>query len=105
MKDAKLGYDFYGFTIPPHMLDGLNSYIMTGRPVGGFLTAVLNNDLMQAMDRADEHNRANIAAYTGYLYNEAPPQCFGSPEKVKAWMGVGGLEGAGLAQYYKVASA
>jgi hypothetical protein len=93
MKDWREGYEFYGFHIRPDMLEGLNAYIETGRPTGGFLEAVLSNDLMAACDRADDGNRRNLPAYCGYLYNEAPIGCYGSPEAVKKWMAAGGLEG------------
>lgn len=93
MKDWREGYEFYGFHIRPDMLEGLNAYIETGRPTGGFLRAVLTNDLMMAVDRADDGNRRNLPAYVGYLYNEAPMACYGSPEKIKEWMEAGGLEG------------
>ena len=86
-------YEFFGFIVPAYMLDNLKAYINTGRGVGGFLTAVLENDLKGAVDRADSHNRANLPAYVGYLYNQAPGGCWGSPENVKAWKKAGGLKG------------
>ena len=86
-------YEFFGFTIPGYMMDDLEAYIETGRGVGHFLTAVLENNLMKALDHADIHNRANLPAYGGYLYNKAPGGCYGSPELVKAWRAAGGLEG------------
>lgn len=86
-------YDFYGFTIPTYMMGPLQAYIETGRGVGGFLTAVLENNLKGCIDHADMHNRANLPAYVGYLYNQAPQGCWGSPELVKAWKANGGLKG------------
>jgi hypothetical protein len=36
--------------------------------------------------RADTSNLYNLPAYVIYLYNEMPAACWGSPEKVKAWL-------------------
>ena len=79
-------YEFRGFYIPDYMMDGLKRYIEQGIEPGSFLTAVLCNDLNGAVGRADDQNVKNLPAYIGYLYNEAPSPCWGSPEKVKAWM-------------------
>jgi len=79
-------YQFRGFTIPEHVMCSLCAYIEEHRHVGHFLTAVLQNDLKEAVGRADDHNLANLPAYVGYLYNEAPSSCWGSPEKVKEWL-------------------
>jgi len=79
-------YQFRGFTIPEHMMWPLRRYIEDHSSVGDFLTAVLQNDLKEAVGRADDHNLANLPAYIGYLYNEAPSPCWGSPQKVKEWL-------------------
>ena len=79
-------YQFRGFTIPGHMMESLVAYIEDRRPVGHFLTAILQNDLKEAVARADDHNLANLPAYIGYLYNSAPSPCWGSPQKVAKWL-------------------
>lgn len=79
-------YTFRQFTIPEHMLGGLCRYIEEGVSTGGFLRAVLENNLSEAVGRADEENLANLPAFVGYLYNEAPKDCWGSPEKVDKWL-------------------
>ena len=82
----KTEYAFRGIRIRPDMLESLNAYIDHGRPVGDFLTAVLSNDLKEACGRADEDNLAALPAFVGYLYNEAPIMCWGSHERMKAWL-------------------
>jgi len=67
-------------------LDGLVRYINDRVPAGGFLHAVLENDLKEAVARADEENMELIPIYVSWLYNEAPTACWGSPEKVAAWL-------------------
>ncbi len=78
-------YRFRGFTIPADMLDKLRAYIDHGESVGHFLTAVLENNLKEAVGRADEENLHNLPAYVGYLYNVADSRCHGSPAKVREW--------------------
>ncbi len=80
------GYTFRQFAIPRYMLDPLLRYIEHGEPPGDFLTAVICNDLFKACGRADDFNLANLPAYTAYLYNEAPSECWGSKEKMQAWI-------------------
>ena len=52
---------------------------------GDFLTAVIENNLAEALGLADEDNKAVIFDLVSWWYNEAPALCWGSPEKVKAW--------------------
>jgi len=80
------GYTFRGFTIPTYMLHALNRYIEHGEPPGDFLTAVITNNLLEAVSRADDHNQVNLPAYIAYLYNEAPQGSWGSPERMQAWI-------------------
>lgn len=46
---------------------------------------MLENDLKSAVAHADDENLQNLPAYVGYLYNEAPGDCWGSKEKVAAY--------------------
>ena len=79
-------YEFRGFTIQARMLDAVNRYIRDGDIPGDFLTAVICNDLREAIGRADDHNQVNLPAYVAFLHNEAPGQCWGSREKMHAWI-------------------
>lgn len=54
---------------------------------GGFLQAVLENDLKEAMGRADIEARENLFDIVSYCYNELPSGCWGNKEKVAAWLG------------------
>ena len=81
-----MSYKYRGFEIRDEMLEKLNAYAERHEPVGGFLRAVLENDLQLAVGRADASNLYNLPAYMIYLYNEMPSPCWGSPEKVKAWL-------------------
>lgn len=81
--------------IPQHMMHGaIARYIEHGIRPGHFLTALLSNDFMEAMGRADSENMAAIQGWAQFLYNYVPSNCYRSPEKVKAWMAHNGLAGA-----------
>jgi hypothetical protein len=77
--------------VPEHMHDGLVMYLVEGRETGGFLKAVLSNDLVSAVRSADDANISCLPAYVSYLWNFAPALAWGSPAKVKAWIARGGL--------------
>lgn len=79
--------------LPDHMQEGMQLWIERGILPGGFLTAVLRNDLMGALGRADSTNIDRLKDYGMFLYNEVPSECFGSDEKVRKWEERGGLRG------------
>ena len=81
-----MAYQFRDWTIPTHMMVGLERYVEEHCPVGHFLTAVLENNLKEAVNRADDYNLNNLPVYVHYLYNEVDARCWGSPEKVKKWL-------------------
>jgi len=77
-----LNYDI----LPEHMRGAMRRYIENRIAPGDFLTAVLNNDLMKSFALADHINRNRLHDFCYFLYNEAPAICYGSHEKVKAWL-------------------
>ena len=78
-------YHFKGCTIRQQTRESLDDWATQGIPTGSFLAMVLENNLTMATLRADPDNRTNMTAIAGYLVNEMPSACWGSPEKVKAW--------------------
>lgn len=84
-------------SLPPHMQDGMRLYIENGIEPGSFLTAVLSNDLMKALGKADDVNLYALPAYGRFLYNNAPCGCYGSPKAVETWIKHGGLAGDAVA--------
>jgi len=72
--------------LPEHCQDGMKHYIENRIPPGNFLIAVLENNLSEAIGRADSVNINRIKDYVMFLYNEAPSGCWGSPEKVSKWL-------------------
>lgn len=73
--------------VPPHMWSAVRSYFIDRRPVGDFLTALLRNDLMATLARADDTNTAAIPNWCQFLYNFAPAGSYGSPFAVDTWLG------------------
>lgn len=71
--------------LPDHMRQGVRDYIEYGLPPGGFLGAVLSNQLAEAFARADSINRAAMGDWAAWLWDEAPNECWGSPATVNAW--------------------
>jgi hypothetical protein len=71
--------------IPDYMQGGLRGWIEQGIWPGGFLTAVLTNDLKEACGRADSTNIAALPNYVQFLFNYAPSGCWGSREKADKW--------------------
>ena len=90
MKDSKEGkmYSIRNgeFYIPERMMGGIERYINDKINPGDFLQAVICNDLREAVGRADDENIRNLPAYVAYFYNEAPSLCWGSKEKMEAWL-------------------
>ena len=82
----------YNRKIPQHMHGAIERYINHGILPGGFLTAVLENDLVGAVSRADHINKSMIPTYLEFFYRDIPSTCWGSVENVKTWVAHKGLE-------------
>lgn len=72
--------------LPQHIQEGMQLYIEHKIAPGGFLTAVLCNDLYGAAVRADEINKHLLFEYVNWLDNHAPQLCWGNPKRVKEWL-------------------
>lgn len=79
--------------LPQHMRQPMVNYIEKGFAPGGFLNAVVANNLKEAVARADSINRHYLPEYADYLTWYAPASCWGSQARVDAWVVAGGLEG------------
>ena len=72
--------------IPDYTMDAIRRYLDHHLQPGGFLLAVLSNDLREAVGRADENNQQALPDIVSWLYNEAPSTCWGTPERVEQWL-------------------
>ncbi len=89
-------YEFNGYMIEAFTVEAIRRYIDHGIEPGSFLSAVICNDLKSAVGKADVFNMANLPAFVGYFYNEAPSSCWGSNERMIAWMAKKAVERVGL---------
>lgn len=72
--------------VPRGLHSGLIEYLTRRRPTGGFLQAVLSNDLKGAANRADLENRHFLFEIVFFLFNHAPAGAWGSVQLVKEWL-------------------
>lgn len=79
-KDAMSKYG-----IPDEMHGGIIRYFENGIPPGSFLCAVINNDLQEAVARADDTNLYRLRNYVQWFYNYAPSGAWGYPGAVSDW--------------------
>lgn len=71
---------------PLHIRLSLDRYAIEHIECGHFLTAVLENDLFEAVGRADSENLEVLPHICAYVYNILPATCHGSKEKVQAYL-------------------
>lgn len=72
--------------VPEHLRDGIVLYLFHGIEMGGCLTAVFSNDLMESFGRADENTARGMRGLCTFIYSYAPSQCHGSYARVESWM-------------------
>ena len=72
--------------IPSRIIKALSNYAEHGYPVGSFLAAVISNDLMNAVGRADDDNIRVLRSICGFVHNEFPRGSHGSREIYKNWI-------------------
>tara|TARA_R110000744_G_scaffold114766_1_gene214698 strand:+ start:109 stop:369 length:261 start_codon:yes stop_codon:yes gene_type:complete len=71
---------------PVHILDSINRYVEDGLEPGGFVKAVLSNDLVDALNKADTASLSGLKDILKYCIWKIPPECWGSRAKVDAWI-------------------
>jgi hypothetical protein len=74
--------------IPPELRASLDRYANEGVPVGGFLQAVIANDLCDAYARADAFNVKLLPAIGSYVHHKMPADCWGSRKIYRTWLAV-----------------
>jgi hypothetical protein len=71
--------------VPHHLRAGLVRYFSDGILPGGFLQAVLCNDLLLAVGRGDPESLDGLVRLVRLLTEHAPWRAWGSKAKVLAW--------------------
>jgi len=72
--------------IPEYMQGGIVRYYENGLQPGHFLSAVIDNDLKEAVSRADDVNVNCLKNYVMWFYNYAPSGSWGSAGAVDRWL-------------------
>ena len=73
-------------SVPESIVDDLNAYVKERTISSSFLLACLENNLMGAISQADANNLKCLVSIMRYIYWELPGNCWGSKEKVAAWL-------------------
>lgn len=76
-------------SLPPHLQPGLARYIFEHVRPGQFLQAFLRNDLAEALRRGDPIALRHLLQIMWFFDNVAPETCWGSAERVEAWLASG----------------
>lgn len=79
--------------IPDNMHESVKAYVLKGRHVGHFLSAIFAHEFYEAAGRADQQNIDCFHGWAVFLTNYIPGNCHGSPETVKEWQAHGGALG------------
>lgn len=77
--------------VPAAVQVALQRYFERGLDPGGFVRAVLENDLVQAVLRHD--GETDLVELVRWLWQAAPSDAWGSPAQVDAWSERGGVRG------------
>ncbi len=72
--------------IPEHTHRALMNYFNNCWEPGGFLTAVLCNNLIEAAFKADHINKQHLAEIATWVYHNAPRGSWGDEEIVRSWL-------------------
>lgn len=82
----KFTLDFTDYEQLRHLEGSLDRYLNHGIMPGGFLTAVLENNLVETFSRAEHINTVLVKDIVQFLYNRFPSSAWGSPERIKDWV-------------------
>jgi hypothetical protein len=84
---SKYKYEYGNYELAPeHILDSINRYAEKRVPTGGFIRACLENNLSEALCRADKACLVGLKDIMMYIYWEIPSVAWGSEDKVKEWL-------------------
>ena len=80
--------------VPVNLHQGLCNYLLLGIRPGDFLTAVLKNDLRDAVCRSIDPSK--LGPLVEWLNNAVPAPSWGSPQRVERWITYKTVPGASL---------
>lgn len=79
--------------LPADAVETILNYLWRGLPPGGFIRAVLNNDLVEAAQRADSRNLGLLPEYASFMVNSMPEGSWRHAMHVDHWIDECGLQG------------
>ena len=74
--------------IPQCIKEAFIDWALNAHPKGGFVTAVLENDLVRAFTKADSLNRTMMLEIVTWMVSNMPSASYGSVKNVKEWKGI-----------------
>jgi hypothetical protein len=72
--------------IPGHTAVTIENYLLYGYEPGGFVTAMLTQDLYRACMIADQVNSEYFTEIGKWIYSAMPAASFGSVENMRDWI-------------------
>jgi hypothetical protein len=78
--------NFKGYQIPEHIKRQLAEYLDRGVPQGGFLYAVLTNNLHDAVGTANQEEIGCLRDIVSWVYMYAPEAATGSDARYLRWI-------------------
>jgi hypothetical protein len=81
---GKLKYNYND--CPPHAKEAMINYLEHKWEPGGYLSAVLENDLFGAYAHADLKSLKEMDALILWVYNFAPASCWGKKGSIAGWL-------------------
>jgi len=76
--------------VPCSLIDALCDYAVSGTLTDELLRAALENDLRKSVRAAHPDRPEVLPDLVGFIETRLPAECFGSPEKVSAWIAAKG---------------
>ena len=67
-------------------IESLRNYVCHGKCPGGWLTALLQNNLLLGVTLADKENFKYLTHWVKFIHWHVPTECHGSPGKLNRWM-------------------
>lgn len=92
VKECLEDFETYIRGVPSHIQQGLRFFLLDGIIPGSFLLSILENDFVTAAKRADAINLTNLGNIALFMSDGLPEACWGSIEKVNAWVQHRGLK-------------
>lgn len=81
--------DFTGYDLPEMTKYSLNLYHTERVRPGGFLCAVLSNDLFGAIEKGDWRNIHALPTIVRFIYHRMDYSSWGSSDRVMRWLNGG----------------